>query len=64
LNLKIPKQKVKIKIEIIKPHLFSEIKEKNKNKAKAIIPSKTAKYKSNKTKERTSTPNKNPKQIV
>jgi hypothetical protein len=70
LNLKIPKQKVKIKIEAIIPRLrrqvslFFEIKVKNKNKAKEIAPNKIIKYKSINKKERSSTPNKNPKQIV
>jgi hypothetical protein len=62
-NLKIPKQKVKIKIEKRIPHLFFEIKVKNKNKLKATTPNKITIYESTDKKERKNTPNKNPKQV-
>jgi hypothetical protein len=64
LNLKIPRQKIKIKIEIKTPELFLETTPKNKSKARAITPNRKTKYKSTKIKERKSTPNKKPKQIV
>ena len=45
------------------PHLFFDIKLKNKNNAKLITPNKIAKYKFTNKKERQSTPNIKPKHI-
>jgi hypothetical protein len=59
-----PKLKARIKTEIISPHVLFDIREKNKTKARKITPAKMEKYILIKKKERTSTPNKKPKQTV
>jgi len=63
-NLKIPRAKVKIKIEKIIPKLFLDIKVKNKKRAKEIIQNTITRYKFIKTKERTKIPKIKLKQIV
>ena len=46
------------------PQVFLDIKEKNKTKAKEITKNKSVRYKFKLWKDRSNTPNKNPKQIV
>jgi hypothetical protein len=59
-----PRENVSAKIESMIPHLFLEIIEKKMNTAKEIMPSKIAKYKSTKIRDRKSTPKTKPKQTA